>query len=313
VHGIEVPLTGQRTDGYWTECRVRAMGSTAHVVLGDAPPDLGEWAVAEIERLEQCWSRFRTDSELARLHAGAGDWVPVSAPMLLALMCAADLHTVTGGRFDPTIREALERAGYDRSFECVGSAADGETMREGLAAAPGFARVEIDADESRVRVVPGVRIDLGGVGKGLAADLVSRGLVDRGARTALVSLGGDMRARGEPPEGAWRIPVEHPLDEARVAFVHPLTDDALVSSTRRIRSWTRAGREQHHIIDPRTGDSARSPVVAVVAAATDAWWAEGIAKAVMIAGVREGAALARAADVRAWLFLEDGQAIEVGS
>jgi thiamine biosynthesis lipoprotein len=157
-----------------------------------------------------------------------------------------------------------------------------------------------------------VRVDLGGLGKGLAADLVSRGLVDRGARTVLVSLGGDMRARGEAPEVPWPVPVEDPRDATCVAFVHMLTEGALVSSTRGIRTWTRAGRHHHHIIDPRTGDSTRTPVVGVVAAAGDAWWAEGIAKSIMIAGPADGAALAREAGVHAWLFLEDGRTIEAG-
>ena len=116
-----------------------------------------------------------------------------------------------------------------------------------------------------------------------------------------------MRARGEPPAGGWRVPVEHPLDPSAPAFVHPLAGGALVSSTRRIRAWERGGREYHHIIDPRTGDSTRTPIVAVVAAAGDAWWAEGIAKAIMIAGVDDGSVLARSTSVRVWMFLEDGQ------
>ena len=309
MHGLEVPLTEARANGYWTECRARAMGTTAHVILGDSPPRLETWALAEIERLEQCWSRFRRDSELAALHAQAGEWVEVSAPMLLALTCASDLGHATSGLFDPTIREALERLGYDRTFEEVASDLD-RSCAEQPGAACGFDRIEIDVDTARVRVPRGVRVDLGGLGKGLAADLVSLGLVNRGARSALVSLGGDTRARGELPEGGWRVPVEHPFDEPRVAFTYPLGDAALVSSTRRIRTWTRANREYHHVIDPRSGDSARTPVAAVVAGASDAWWAEGIAKAIMIAGVDEGVALAAATNVRAWLFLDDGQMIE---
>jgi FAD:protein FMN transferase len=312
VHGIQVPLTEARAAGYWSESRTRAMGTTAHLVLGDAPAGVAEWALAEIERLEQCWSRFRPDSELARLHARAGEWVDVSPAMLLALTCAADLHHTTAGRFDPTILDALERAGYDRSFELVELDADREGTAAACVAACGLDRVEIDVDAARVRAPAGVRIDLGGLGKGLAVDLVSRGLVDRGARTALVSLGGDMRARGEPPAGGWRVPVEHPLDHTVPAFVYPLAGGALVSSTRRIRAWARGDREYHHIIDPRTGDSTRTPIVAVVATAGDAWWAEGIAKAIMIAGVEDGAALARSTGVRAWMFLEEGQLVEAG-
>jgi thiamine biosynthesis lipoprotein len=306
-----VSLTEPRADGYWTDCRTRAMGTTAHLVLGDAPAGLDAWAFAEIERLEQCWTRFRPDSELAALHEQSGDWVEVSTAMLLALTCARDLHRYTDGLFDPTVLDALERAGYDRTFEEVRD--DDRERGDAPVGAPGFAWVEIDVDAARVRVPRGIRIDLGGIGKGLAADLVTRGLMDRGARSALVSLGGDMRARGEAPDGAWRVPVEDPCDPTRTAFVHPVAEAALVSSTRRIRTWKHAGREVHHIIDPRTGDSAHTRVVAVVAEALDAWWAEGVAKAIVIAGVDEGVALARATGVHAWLFLDDGQMIEAGA
>ena len=303
-------------DRYWTERRFRAMGSTAHIVIGDAPTGLGDWAVAEVERLEQRWSRFRENSELEWLHAGAGEWTRVSASMLLAFTCARDLYAATTGRFDPTVRAALERAGYDRSFERVApanvrdAAADGDDVVR--AAVPGFGTVAIDVARASVRVPPGVRVDFGGLGKGLAADLVARGIDrPRRARSALVSLGGDMRARGELPDGCWRIPVEHPFDTGRIAFTHELGEHALVTSTRRFRAWTRGGRHFHHIIDPRTGDAARTSVIAVVATAPDAWWSEGIAKAIMIAGVEEGVTLARVTDVHAWLFLDDGDLIEV--
>ncbi len=285
------------------------MGCTAHVLFGDAPPGLGDWALAELERLEQCWSRFRDDSELARVQRAAGEWTPVSNDMLLALTCATDLHRASGGRFDPTIRTALEHAGYDRTFEAV-PAHDDTTFT--AVPADGFSNVELDVHESRVRLPAGMRIDLGGVGKGLAADLIARGAVDRGARTVLVSIGGDMHARGErPPEGAWNVPVEHPFDESQVAFDYRLTEGSLVTSTTRIRRWSRNNVRYHHIIDPARGDSTRTDVGAVVAAARDAWWAEGIAKSVIVAGSEAGVQLARDTGVRAWVFLNDGRVLDV--
>jgi thiamine biosynthesis lipoprotein ApbE len=96
-------------DAYWSERGTRAMGSRARIVAGDAPDGVVDWAMSELERLEQCWSRFRDDSELSQLNARAGEWTDVSPSMLLALTCALDLHDVTGGRFDPTILDALER------------------------------------------------------------------------------------------------------------------------------------------------------------------------------------------------------------
>jgi thiamine biosynthesis lipoprotein len=163
-----------------------------------------------------------------------------------------------------------------------------------------------------VKLPRGARVDLGGIGKGLAADLIARGMIDRGARTALVGMGGDLRARGEAPDGAWSIPVLDPFDggDERVAFEFPLTENAIVTSTTRMRTWTRSGQRFPHLIDPQTGESTNTGVAAVVASARDAWWAEGIAKSVIVAGVEAGLELADAAEVRVWLFLDDGRVID---
>jgi thiamine biosynthesis lipoprotein len=308
---IDVRSIAAVDDEYWTDRHLAAMGTQAQIIVGDAPPGVADWAVAELERLEQCWSRFRPTSELSGLNANAGAWTDVSPNMLLVLTCAADLHEVTSGRFDPTILDSLAASGYDRTFPDVPSESDDAAS---FAPAPGFGAVEIDVDGSRVRTPAGARVDLGGIGKGMAADLLARGLVDRGARTALVGLGGDLRARGEaPPGGAWHIPVEDPLDERATAFVWPLVDDAIVTSSVRVRAWTRAGRRHHHLIDPATGDAARTGVAAVVAAARDAWWAEGVAKSIVVAGLPEGRALARASGVRAWIYSDDGTVVDTAA
>jgi thiamine biosynthesis lipoprotein len=323
---VSIPALTGAGAAYWSERFLHAMGSPAHIVSGDAPDGVVDWAVAELERLEQCWSRFRPDSELSRLNASGGAWTEVSASMLLALTCAADLHRATAGRFDPTIIDALERSGYDRTFEMVPpDADDADRIGRGSRNVPGFTHVEIDDERSRVRLPAGTRIDLGGLGKGLAADLVARGIVDRGARSALVALGGDVRARGEavgpvePVAGdgggtvdGWDIPVVDPFDDDRIVFRFPLTDGAIVTSTTRMRRWTVGGRRYHHILDPVTGESTRTGIAAVVAAARDAWWAEGIAKAIIVGGVDDGVQLAADAYVRAWLFLDDGSTIEAG-
>ncbi len=232
--------------------------------------------------------------------------------MLLALTCAADLHRATAGAFDP---DDHRRARGDRlrpDLRTRHARHVGTRRRTG--AVPGFATVEIDEARSRVRLPAGTRLDLGGVGKGLAADLIARGLVDRGARTVLVGMGGDLRARGiPPPAGSWDVPVHDPFDETRVSFRFPLVEGAIVTSTTRIRAWTRGGRNHHHLVDPATGDSARSGVTAVVAAAPDAWWAEGIAKSIIVAGETRGVDLARTAGVRAWIFCADGRTVEACS
>jgi FAD:protein FMN transferase len=283
----------------WSERQVVAMGSRAHVIAGDAPDELLGWAVDELERLEQSWSRFRPGSELCGLNARAGERVAVTPRLLTAVVHAREAWALTDGAFDPTVLPALEAAGYDRSFHLL---ALDDAHRAGPATpAPGFGAVEIDAEAGTVRLPPGTRLDLGGIGKGLAADLVAQGLVERGARSALVGIGGDLRTCGEPPSAdGWPVPVEHPVDEGAIAFVHPLRAGGLVTSTTRLRAWRRAGCGLHHIIDPRTGAPARGAFVAVIVTARTAWLAETVAKAMIVVGDEHAPRLAARAGVDAW-------------
>jgi thiamine biosynthesis lipoprotein len=304
---LEVPVTGT---SYWLREAMPAMGSRAEVIVGGGDVALVDWAMDEIATLERTWSRFRSESDLCRLNDAAGRWVDVAPLLLLALDRADALWQATDGRFDPTILHALENAGYDRTFELVGIGAQAQAPVAPVPAA-GFGNVAIDLANGRARVPAGIALDLGGIGKGLAADLVADGLIARGAASALVSMGGDLRAAGDAPEGGWPVPVEDPMRPDETRFIHPLRDGGVVTSTTLIRSWDRDGVRMHHIIDPTTGAPARSELVAVVVAGAEAWWAEGVAKAALIAGADEAPTMLQRCAVHGWLFATDGTMREV--
>jgi thiamine biosynthesis lipoprotein len=296
VHGVEVPLTTSTARATTTEPvighQLHAMGTTAELlVVGGAGDLLVEWAVGRLVALEASWSRFLPESELCRLDQRAGTGpVAVSTEMADAIGRALSLWYVTDGRFDPTVRRSLEANGYDRTFRLVAPA--GPALAAGPVPAPGCEGIRLDHVHSTVSIPTGVSLDLGGVGKGLAADLVATGLVERGASGACVSLGGDVRVAGRGPDGGdWVIEVEDPLDESGVLCSRRLVDQAIVTSTTRFRRWTRGGAVLHHIIDPETGAPAHHGVTAVVAMGDAAWWAEGVAKAALVAGVDDGIAL----------------------
>jgi thiamine biosynthesis lipoprotein len=98
-----------------------------------------------------------------------------------------------------------------------------------------------------------------------------------------------VRVAGRAHDGdAWPIEVEDPFDESQVLFARPLANRAIVTTTTRFRRWTRGGEQFHHIIDPATGASARRGVAAVIAEGDEAWWAEGVAKAALVAGIGDG-------------------------
>jgi thiamine biosynthesis lipoprotein len=267
-----------------TDTCFRAMGTDAHlIVVGGSSGLLGR-ARARIEDLESRWSRFLPDSELSRLNAVAGGPVIV-APVTFALVArAVDGWRLTEGRFDPTVLPALVAAGYDRSFETVER--DAPESAAPSTPAPGCAELSLDPIVRSVTLPPGVALDLGGIGKGFAADLVSAELLQDGATGACVNLGGDLRVRGTPPDGAWIVEVEaEPGTTPEGAPLRiALADGAVATTSSRRRTWRRAGTRQHHVIDPATGRPIDAPPTSATVIAADAWQAEVLAKAAFVGG-----------------------------
>lgn len=244
------------------------MGTTGSLLLVGAGAELIDRGVDEVVRLEGLWSRFRSDSDLMRLASAAGRSLRVDASTATLIAAMRDGWHITDGDFDPSILPALLGIGYDRSL------VDG-TLAPSL---PVDARSRADLDLIRIdgegiTLPRGMALDPGGIGKGLAADLVADLLMSAGARGALVEIGGDVRARGEAPDGtAWRIRIADPFDDARDAAVVRLAEGAVATSSQRRRRFTGPDDiERHHLIDPRTGMSARSSVqTATVIASTTA-------------------------------------------
>ena len=179
------------------ETRFRAMGSDVHIIVVAPDPDLLkgllEGATARIAALEQRWSRFIATSEISELNRRAGDDVTVSADTVLLVARAIEAWRITGGGFDPTVLGDVIRAGYDRSFEELGP----ETRS--VPSVLGRGCTDIVVRDASVRLPPGVGFDPGGIGKGLAADLVVAEVMAGGAEGVCVNLGGDLRVRGRSP------------------------------------------------------------------------------------------------------------------
>jgi FAD:protein FMN transferase len=286
----------------WHRSTARLMGSPSEIVV-DGPAELISLGFSRLRQLEQAWSRFLPASELNRLQARRGGWLECSDDLVAALQHCRQMYNETLGLFDPTIRTSLEQNGYDRTFAEIVEHASQASSAVVASPAPGLSGLEIS--DNWVRLDEGVSIDLGGIGKGLAADIVADELIAAGANSAYVSLGGDIHAAGEPvDENGWRVPLLHPATGEPIDH-HALYSGALVMSTIMLRRWTRGDTEHHHIIDPRSGRPAATDLVAVAVADHSAARGEALAKAAIIAGSSEGAALLRAADVKAWLISDD--------
>jgi FAD:protein FMN transferase len=306
VRGVGVRLIGATP--YWSVIEGRGMGSRWRAVLGDAPDGLTGWVGDELARLERCWSRFDASSELRTVErAAAGRWAAISPTLALAVDRSLRLARATAGAFDPAVGSCMAAIGYDRTFSAVERDAPHAVRPQ---PSPGAAGVELDPGGPALRLRPGTCLDLGGLGKGLAADLVVEGALDRGARSCCAGVGGDVRVGGVAPPGGWVIPLADPAGSADRAVA--IDAGALVTSTTAIRTWRRAGRCLHHIVDPSTGVPASTGVRAVIASAADAWWAEGVAKAALVVGRDRGAQLMSRCGVDGWIVADDGSWTTVG-
>jgi thiamine biosynthesis lipoprotein len=271
-------------------CQLPAMGTQVELLAAGAPS--GTLAAARHRRavLEARWSRVRPDSAVSTLNRAAGRPVAVSPETLTLLALAVLGWQATGGRFDPTVLDALEGAGYDRSFDQLPAGRPGAaSARPAPGPAPGLAGLRIDPEAGTVTLPAGTRLDLGGIAKGYAADLLCAQLREGGATGVCVNVGGDLRVGGTAPQGGWAIAVPHP--HGGQAATLQLTEGAAATSSPLRRAWHVGGQPAHHLIDPHTGRPADTGILQVTAVAAEAWRAEVATKAAFLAGLSEALTL----------------------
>ena len=277
-----------------------AMGTGIEAFL-DVPPGLEAVlglasAEREFRRLEELLTRFDEASELSRLNAAGA--MEAGDDLLAVVELALDARERTDGRFDPTVHDALVAAGYDRTFELLvgGPAAAAPPRTTGGARIRGR-RIELD---------PGVRLDLGGIGKGYAVDRAVSLLAPLGP--CLVNAGGDLAVAGVPEAGVWPVAVETPSGPLTLG----LRQGALATSGSDRRRWRAGDAVHHHLIDPGTRRPSDSDLLRVTVTAAAAVEAEVLAKALFLAG--EDAAILEAdrLGVPALLVTTDGRVRRAG-
>ena len=295
-------LTDHRVAGW----RVPAMGTQVELLAVGAPSGALAAARSQLAELEARWSRFRPNSEISTLNRAAGRPVAVSPETLTVLALAVLGWQATAGRFDPTVLDALEAAGYDRSLEQLPADGDGmDSSRPTPGPAPGLAGIRLDAGAGTVTLSAGTRLDLGGIAKGYTADLLCARLRAAGAAGVCANVGGDLRVSGTAPRGGpWAVAVPHP--HGGQAATLELTDGAAATSSPLRRTWHAGSRPAHHLIDPHTGQPADTGILQATVVAAEAWRAEVTAKAAFLAGLPDALPLATRLGTEALIIDQDG-------
>ncbi|MBK8800101.1 MAG: FAD:protein FMN transferase [Anaerolineales bacterium] len=302
----------------WRRHDFRAMNTSVEVAhYGD-----GDDQTAAVERLfhqaEQRMSRFLPDSELSRFNRVDDAPCALSPEFFAVVETALWAARKTDGLYDPTLLAELEHAGYDRSFECIVARDDFQwRVPESAVDAPqvtrrrmaGYADIRLDRATGVAAKPAGVRLDLGGIGKGWTVDRAAELLLREGA--FLVNAGGDLYAHGQPgdPRG-WAVTIEHPLDRT-LWIARLLLDHAgLATSTTMKRRWRQGARTQHHLIDPRSGRPADTDALSVTVIAQRTVLAEVFAKAALLLGAEAGLDyLAQMAGIEGLVYTADGRVL----
>lgn len=273
------------------------MGNTAHViVVTDGAPHgnvLIATAHTRLAQLETMWSRFIPSSEVSRLNASPNTWVPISNDTALLLRHLLEAYRVTEGLFNPFLLPALFHAGYSQSMsdpthEAVGLA-KGSTWKATAT------DVELRHANSQweARLINGATIDPGGLGKGLAADIVAEELFALGATGALVNVGGDLRCIGTPGDStAWPIDIEAINPESPAVATVLIPSGGVATSTTFAKRWQTNGVMRHHVLNPVDGEPLTNALSTSLRAssviASSAVWAEVFATALLVGGSIRG-------------------------
>ena len=238
-------------------------------------------------------SRFIHDSELTLLNRDARREVPAT-PLLRALARAVrTAGSQSNGLVDATLLDSLERVGYRQSLGDHQPISLSEALSSRIDRAPGrphpaqdWRSVTVDDDAETITRPPGVRIDSGGIAKGLLADLLAAAL--REQRTYAIDCCGDIRIGGSAGQER-KVRVDDPFGGGPIHEL-VLREGAVATSGVGRRCWIGPdGRAAHHILDPRSGEPAFTGIVQITALAPSALLAEVYAKAALLSGPEHAA------------------------
>jgi thiamine biosynthesis lipoprotein len=267
------------------------MGTTWSVRYA-APADPGPLRAgieARLERVVAQMSGWRADSDLGRFNrAPADSWQALPGDFLAVLRCALATAEASGGAYDPTVGPLVDLWGFGPQPV----AGEGPPRADRLAQARarvGWRRLRLDGGSA---LQPGgLGLDLSGIAKGYAVDLVAEYLEAAGIGSFLVEIGGELRGHGVKPDGTpWWVALERPPGEAAGAadLLVALHGLAIATSGDYRRCFLHAGRSYGHTLDPRTGWPVGAAIGAVTVLHPSCMQADALATALAVLGLPAG-------------------------
>lgn len=283
------------------------MGTSYNIKLVDVGSeddtrDLARTIDGILDMVNQRMSTYLPESELSRFNAAdMATWTPVSDDTMTVVERSRRLHHITGGAFDPTVGPIVDLWGFGPKGGQERIPRPDEI--EAVVQTVGLDQVESASEQpALLKTTQGVRLDLSGVAKGFAVDLVAEHLDSQGIVNYLVEVGGELRARGTGPGGRpWRVGIEKPtLGSNKIQQVVDLGREAMATSGDYRIFFEQDGRQYAHIIDPGTGRPTEHGLASATVVAPTTLEADALSTALLVLGLEDGLELASELEIAAF-------------
>ncbi len=261
-------------------------------------------AKAEIRRIDALFDRGNENSDIYKINKNKS--ADVSAETADVIRAALSISDRTGGAFDITVAPVMDLWGFYGNEFNVPSDDELQSTLEGV----GYEKIRFD--NTNISIPENTGIDLGGIGKGYASDRIAALLKNKGVKSAIISLGGNVHAIGKRNDGSeWTVGITDPQNKSQLIGKLKISDKAVITSGAYQRYFEQDGITYHHIIDPTTGKSADSGLASVTVIANSGMTADGLSTALFVMGLDKAIELWRGSSDFDAVFVDEGGMIYV--
>ena len=261
-------------------------------------------AKAEIQRIDALFDRGNENSDIYRINKNKS--VDVSAETAEVIRAALSISDRTGGAFDITVAPVMDLWGFYGNEFNVPSDDELQSTLEGV----GYEKIQLG--NTNISIPENTSIDLGGIGKGYTSDRIASLLKNRGVKSAIISLGGNVHAIGKRNDGSeWTVGITDPHNKSQLIGKLKISDKAVITSGAYQRYFEQDAITYHHIIDPTTGKSADSGLASVTVIADSGMTADGLSTALFVMGLDKAIELWRGSSDFDAVFVDDSGMIYV--
>lgn len=264
-------------------------------------------AQKKVNELSNRLSRQISSSSIAKLNSANGEPVTLDDDAYNALKQAVELAKFTNGAFDPTTAVLSDLWGIGTDSPTVPS---DEQIAETLTHV-GYENI-VFLEDNQVKLLNGAQVDLGGIGKGYATDLITKDI----STPILASLGGNIGAYGENPNsdnGLWSIGLADPDNNSSYIASVRIKDLSIVTSGDYERYFEQDGIRYHHIFDPKTGYPAQNELRAVTVIDRNSTRADALTTALFVMGLDEGIKFCKNNNINAVFITKEHKIYTIGS